>query len=71
MDLDLSQLISNYAMSFVSGTPVVVFIATGLSMFLPTKLNTKKKGVHITIANTFLKALNIVAGNVLKNRNAK
>lgn len=69
MEVDISTLIANYAMQFVSGTPVVVFIATGLSMFLPTKLKTKKKGLHITAANSVLKALNIVAGNVLKNKN--
>lgn len=69
--MELSQLIANYAMQFVSATPVVVFIATGLSMFLPDELNTKKDNVLVKMANVGLKVLNIVAGNILRNKNAK
>lgn len=67
--MELSQLIANYAMQFVSATPVVVLIATGLSMFLPDRLNTKKDNMGVKACNVALSVLNIVAGNVLKNKN--
>lgn len=69
--MELSQLIATYVMQYVSPTATVVFIATGLSMFLPDQLNTKKDNALVKMANLGLKVLNIVAGNVLKNKNAK
>lgn len=68
--MDLSTVISGYVMQFVSATPVVIVIATGLTMLLPTKLNTKKDNAGVKLINIALKTLNIVAGNILKNKNA-
>lgn len=67
--MELSNIIASYAMQFVSATPLVVLIATGLSMFLPNELNTKKDNAGVKAINIVLSALNIIAGNVLKNKN--
>lgn len=68
--MDLSTLIATYAMQYVSVTPVVFLCAKAITIFTPTKLNTKKDEWYITVANTALRALNIVALNVLKDKNA-
>jgi hypothetical protein len=69
--MEIPNLIATYAMQFIVPTSVVMFISTGITMFLPTQLKTKKKAWYITTANATLKTLNILAGNVLKNKNAK
>ncbi len=69
--MDLQTIIASYAMQFVSITPVVVTIATGISMLMPTKLNTEKDTTLVKIGNALLGALNLVAGNILKNKNEK
>lgn len=68
--MDISTIIANYAIQFISATPIVVTIATGITMLLPTKLNTKKDNLGVQVANALLRALNIVSGNILKNKNA-
>lgn len=68
--MELTNLIASYVMQYISPTATVVFIATGLSMFLPTKLSTKKDTALVTVTNGVLKLLNIVAGNILRNKNA-
>lgn len=67
--MELSQLIANYAMQFVSATPVVVFIANAITMWLPTQLNTKKTGLHIDATNLVLKVLDKLSMNIKNNTN--
>lgn len=69
--MDIANLIAGYAMQFIAPTAVVSFIATGITMFLPTQLSTKKKTWYVKAANVTLKALNIASGNIHMNKNAK
>lgn len=67
--MEIVDILTMIGMQFVVPTSVVVFIANGITMWLPTKLNTKKKAWYITAANVGLRVLNNIALNVRKNKN--
>jgi hypothetical protein len=68
--IGLETVVVAYLMQFVSATPVVVFIANAITMWLPTKLNTNKTGLHIDAANLVLRVLNVMSLNIRENKNA-
>lgn len=67
--MDLVNIVSDYAMQFISTTPTVIGIATMISIWLPNKLNTEKDNTAVKAIDFILEVFNKVSGNILNNKN--
>lgn len=65
----LTQVIEGLVL-YLPYIAAVVASATGITVLTPTKVDDKILGGLGTVINLILKITNVLAGNVLKNKNA-
>ncbi len=65
----IDYLLSTGAGLSILTLSVIVLAANGITMLVPTQLKNEEKKLWKVVANYALKFTNILAGNILKNKN--